>query len=241
MAYDFLELVNSVNRRLNEVELSSAQFPTAKGWYAQCKDAVNSSIRDIQQTHYQWPFNHTTQNVTLVAGTMRYAFPADVSNVDMDSFRVRRNNTFGNETVRLRVMTYDEYLQLYVDYEYDTSNTSIRDVPEFVVKAPDDHFIVTPPPKEAYVIDYEYFQSPVDLSLYNDTTTVPEKFKHVIVDGAMYYAYMFRSNEQAASLAKAKFDEGLKKMRILLINEYEYLRSTYIPQGAFFIAGPRLG
>jgi len=57
----------------------------------------------------------------------------------------------------------------------------------------------------------------------------------------MYYAYMFRSNEQAASLAKAKFDEGLKKMRILLINEYEYLRSTYIPRGPFFIAGPRLG
>jgi hypothetical protein len=57
----------------------------------------------------------------------------------------------------------------------------------------------------------------------------------------MYYAYMFRGNEQAASLAKAKFDEGLKKMRILLINEYEYLRSTYIPRGPFFIAGPRLG
>jgi hypothetical protein len=57
----------------------------------------------------------------------------------------------------------------------------------------------------------------------------------------MYYAYMFRGNEQAASLAKAKFDEGLKKMRILLINEYEYVSSTYVPTSMRYIAGPRLG
>ena len=241
MAYDFLELVNSVNRRLNEVELTSGQFPTANGWYAQCKDAVNSSIRDIQQTHYEWPFNHSTRNETLVAGTMRYALQSNVSNVDMDSFRIRRNNTFGNETVRLVPITYDEYLQKYADYEYDTSNTSIRDVPEYVCRTQNNYFIVTPPPKEAYTLDYEYFSSPNDLALYNDTTSIPEKFKHVIVDGAMYYAYMFRSNEQAAALAKNKFDDGLKKMRTLLINEYEYVSSTYVPTSMRFIAGPRLG
>ena len=44
MAYDFLGLVNAVNRRLNEVELSSANFATATGFYSQAKDAVNASI-----------------------------------------------------------------------------------------------------------------------------------------------------------------------------------------------------
>ena len=50
MAYDFLGLVNAVNRRLNEVELSSANFATATGFYSQAKDAVNASIRYINQS-----------------------------------------------------------------------------------------------------------------------------------------------------------------------------------------------
>ena len=40
MAYNYLELVNQVNRRLNETELTSSNFPTATGFYAQVKDAI---------------------------------------------------------------------------------------------------------------------------------------------------------------------------------------------------------
>ena len=58
MAYDYIGLTNEVNRRLNEVELTSANFSTATGFYAHIKDAVNASIRDINHTHYEWPFNH---------------------------------------------------------------------------------------------------------------------------------------------------------------------------------------
>ena len=47
MAYNFLELVNEINRRLNEVELNTTTFPTATGFYQTAKDAVNSSIRHI--------------------------------------------------------------------------------------------------------------------------------------------------------------------------------------------------
>ena len=47
MAYNFLELVNSVARRLNETELTSSNFSTATGFYSQIKAAVNASIRDV--------------------------------------------------------------------------------------------------------------------------------------------------------------------------------------------------
>jgi hypothetical protein len=97
-----------------------------------------------------------------------------------------------------------------------------------------------PPPKEDYELVYEYYRIPVDLVNATDVPFVPERFKHVILDGAKYYAYMFRSNEQAASIAKGKFEEGLKRMRTILINKYEYVTSTYRPQGAMFISGPRL-
>jgi hypothetical protein len=45
---------------------------------------------------------------------------------------------------------------------------------------------------------------------------------------------MFRSNEQAANIAKGKFEEGIKKMRILLINKYVYMQSTAITQSTAF-------
>ena len=47
MAYNFLELVNEINRRLNEVELTTSTFTSATGFYQTAKDAVNSSMRHI--------------------------------------------------------------------------------------------------------------------------------------------------------------------------------------------------
>ena len=97
-----------------------------------------------------------------------------------------------------------------------------------VFQSPALEFGMVPTPREAYQIVYEYYSVPSDLVATTDVPTVPERFRHVVTEGAMYYAYMFRSNEQAAQIAKTKFDEGMKKMRILLINKNTYMRSTFI-------------
>ena len=76
MAYDYIGLVNDVNRRLNEVELTSGNFATATGEYSMVKDAVNAAIRFINQHEYEWPFNHVEAEETLTAGTVRYAYPS---------------------------------------------------------------------------------------------------------------------------------------------------------------------
>jgi hypothetical protein len=233
MAYNYIGLTNEVNRRLNEVELTSANFPTATGFYAHIKDAVNSAIRDINHTHYEWPFNHVLAEETLTVGGTRYAFPSDASTIDFDTFRVKESATLSNDTVRLGVMTYDDYLQRFVDQEY-SADTSKQDVPTYVFHAPSLEWGVVPAPNQAYAIAYEYYRIPVDLSSSTDVPSIPERFKQVILDGAMYHAYMFRSNEQAANIAKGKFEEGIKKMRILLINKYVYMQSTAITQSTAF-------
>lgn len=233
MAYDYIGLTNEVNRRLNEVELTSANFSTATGFYAHIKDAVNAAIRDINHTHYEWPFNHILAEETLTAGTTRYAFPTDASTIDFDTFRIKEDATFANSTVRLGVITYDDYLQRFVDQEYST-DTSKRAVPSYVFHAPSLEWGVVPAPDQAYEVAYEYYRIPVDLSSATDVPSIPERFKQVVLDGAMYHAYMFRSNEQAATLAKTKFEEGIKKMRILLINRYVYMQSTAITQSTAF-------
>lgn len=238
MAYNYLEITNALLRSLNEVELTSANFLTAKGFYAHAKDAVNNALRDINQAGQEWPFNHVEQTDILSDGVSRYAFPSDASKIDFDSFRIKEDITFGNDTVRLEVITYDDYLKHYVDLEY-SSDSSRLNVPTKVCQAPSDQYIVIPPPKEDYELVYEYYRIPVDLINATDVPFVPERYKYVVLDGAKYHAYMFRSNEQAANIAKGKFDEGLKRMRTVLINKYEYITSTYIPQGAMFTSGPR--
>ena len=236
MAYNYLELVNQVNRRLNEVELTSSNFSTAVGFYAQAKDAINASLRDINQHEFNWPFNHVEQEDVLSANVTRYAFPHDAKLVDFDSFRIKEDSSLGNATTRLGILAYEEYLDKYVDQEYNTNGRS--GVPQMVAHGPALEYLLTPEPDKAYTVVYEYYRVPVDLILFDDVPAVPERFKHIIVDGAMHYAYLFRGNSQDAMVAKQKFDEGIKNMRIVLINRTYYLRSTMIPQNT---GGGRMG
>jgi hypothetical protein len=239
MAYDFLGLVNDVNRRLNEVELTSANFLNAKGFYGQAKEAVNSAIQDIDQLQHEWSWNHVTQEETLSDGVTRYSFPSDAKVIDFDSFRIKRSDTFNNQTKRLKVISYEEYLDKFVDQEYN-SDTSLLDTPEYVFRAPGLEFGIVPAPKEDYELIYEYYRNTINLVNDTDVPSIPEMYRNVIVDGAMYYAYMFRGNEQSAAVAKTKFEQGIKAMRIMLINRYEYVRSTAIQQNKRYIAGYRV-
>ena len=57
MALTFLSLTNSVITRMNEVELTSSNFISARGVQIQCKNAVNESIRYINQREFGYSFN----------------------------------------------------------------------------------------------------------------------------------------------------------------------------------------
>lgn len=228
MAYDYLGLVNDVNKRLNEVELTSSNFATVTGFYSAAKDAVNGALRHINQSTFEWPFNHVEQEDVLTAGEVRYGYPADAKTLDFDSFRIKRSASFGNDTRKLKLMAYEEYLENHVDAEYDTSNTGIRSIPRVVFRTPNQGFGVYPPPDNAYELVYEYYRLPVDLIGATDVPSIPEQFRYVIVDGAMYFAYLFRGNTQDATLQFQKFEEGIKDMRTLYVNRYDYVRDTRI-------------
>lgn len=244
MAYDYIGLVNDVNRRLNEVELvggsgSNANFSTAKGEYGMIKDAVNSSIRFINQHEYEWPFNHVTEEETLTAGITRYAYPSDAKTIDFDSFRIKRNDTLGNDTKKLRIMSYEEYLEGYVDAEYNTS-TALRGLPDYVFRTPSQEYGFTRTPDKAYEVVYEYYRLPVDLVNDTDVPTIPEQFRYIIVDGAMYYAYLFRGETQEAQVMQMKYLDEIKSMRSLYVNRYDYARSTVIPQNRTSVSSFRI-
>jgi len=227
MAYDFLGLVNDVNKRLNEVELTTGNFAATTGYYSFVKEAVNSSIRHINQEEYEWPWNHREEEVTLTAGVSKYSYPLDAKTINMNTFRIKRNATFGNSTVKLKILPYEEYLDKYVDNEYNSA-ASIQNTPEYIVRTPSRELILVPTPDQAYELVYEYFQLGYDLELHNDVPSLPEQYRNVIVDGAMYYVYQFRSDTQMASLSQQRYEDGIKYLRSQHINRTNYIRDRRV-------------
>ena len=55
---------------------------------------------------------------------------------------------------------------------------------------------------------------------------VPDRFRHVLLDGAMMYMMRFRSNEQSAVVHQQNFEKGIDTMRRLLLDNPSYLTST---------------
>ena len=227
MAYDFIGLVNDVNRRLNEVELTTTNFATAQGYYNLTKDAVNASIRHIHQEEFEWPWNHREATEILTPGEVRYSTPYDAKTVNLNTFRLVRDTTLNVDTRKLKIVPYEEYLDKHADFEYNSS-TSIRSIPAFVSRAPSNELIIFPAPKDAYEVVYEYFAVGVDMEKAADVPVIPEAYRHVIVDGSMYYAYMFRGDAQAAQLSQSKFEQGIKNMRSLHINRTDYALDTRV-------------
>ena len=226
MAYDYLGLSNDVLNRMNEVELTTTTFATARGFQIQCKNAVNDAINYINSREYGWPFTHATQTETLVASQTRYTIPVGTQSVDYETFRISKDNTLGVAGVTLRIIDYKEYVDRYIDQE---STIGVGGVPIYVFRTPDNNYGLYPYPDKAYQLKYEYFARPTTLVNATDIPTIPEQFRQTIVDGATAYGYQYRGESQQYGINFARFEEGIKHMQSILLNRTDYVRSTYIP------------
>ena len=229
MATTYLTLVNDLLRRLNEVTLATSGdgFDTAKNVQAIAKDAINNAIREILQDGHEFQFLKTTTTQTLTAGTGTYDFPTDLASVDWDTFYLRALSSAGNSAKALSTIPFEQYVRFYKSVE-ENAGTGGRTVPSVIYQTSEEKFGVTPLPDAAYVIEYVYYKTPDELSAFSSTMIIPDRFKYIVIDGAMVYMMRFRSNEQSAQIHQQKFKEGVKSMRRLLLDDPLSVRSTVI-------------
>jgi len=296
MAESYLTLTNKVISKLNEVALTSANFTSARGIQIQCQDAINEAIRYINQTDYNYPFNHATANQTLTAGVVRYSLPSSTKVVDYNTFRLVKDSDLGSSGGKLRLLNYNDYIDKYITQEDEISSTTLSQshtdsvttitvasttgfsasgslyigneivsytaigssttftgvtrgsssttaaahadavvvtqfnqgsIPQYVARTPDNNYLLYPYPIKSYQIDFEYYTFPTDLAAHGDTTTIPDRFAHVIVTGAMAFVYQYRGEIQQHQVSMQLFEDGIKNMQSLLVNRFDYLRSTY--------------
>ena len=302
MAESYLTLTNKVLARLNEVELTSSTFTSARGIQTQVKNAVNEAVRYINQREYNYPFNHDTKTQTLTAGVVRYSIPTTAKVVDYNTFRIVKDSDLAVSGGQLSILNYNDYIGRSVEQEdeinttttstthtdsvttitvasttdFDSSGTlyigneqisytavgssttftgctrgansttaaSIASgitvaqfdrgsVPTHVVRTPDNNYLLYPYPNKSFSIKYDYFTFPTDMSAYGDTTTIPDRFAAVIIDGATALVYQYRGELQQYGINFERFEQGIKNMQSLLVNRFEYLRSTYIPSTGY--------
>jgi hypothetical protein len=218
----FLELINSVLREINEVEITTVS--STRGIQTSVKDFINKSERDIINSEVEWPFTVVSQSFTTTAGTAEYSQESNSKTVDYDSFTVQESASTSER--KLRYISFTEYLDSR--NETDTNpNTDSRSLPEFVYTTPDNKIGLSPVPDvSTYTVRYYYYQTVSDMSANTDTPTIPERFHDVIVNRARYYTHMLRSDVQFSQLALRDYTEGLSRMRIELINRKDYMRAV---------------
>ena len=224
----YINLVNELLRRLNEVAINETDFSAARNVQALAKDAVNSAMREMLQEVQEWPFTLVTYEQTLTAGTSTYAFPSNYSSADWETFYLKK--LVNNTPKRLALITYDTYIDKHRPNEDSGASNTI---PQLVYMTQDSKFGVTPVPDDSYVIEYRYWLYPEDMINATDVCVVPERFKHILLDGAMIYIMRFRSNDQQASMHQQKFDDGIKMMRRLVMDIKPNVTSTIIQRNFF--------
>lgn len=224
----YISLTNELLRRVGEVTMDSTEFAGARNVQALAKQAINSSIRELMHSAQEWPYALVTGTQTLATdGTTEYSFPADFSSVDWESFYLRQLTTANNEAKRLPVLSYPEYLEQRRAKD-DMAGVGGHGVTEAVFQTQDSKFGVSPPADQPYVIEYKYWLFPDDMVASTDVCLVPSRFDNVVIDGGMTYMMLYRSNEQSAALHRDRFEQGIKAMRRLLMDEPLSMRSTMI-------------
>ena len=242
MATTYLDITNEVLRELNEIPLTSANFPNATGLQKFVKDAVNKSIFDIANEEPQLPFfsagvSGATDpfygNVTVptVTGQRFYTLKSDsssittdYSSIDWDDFYLTTINVDGETTPYvsrgLKFLTLADWKRYYRDSENsDDADSQNYGEPRFVIKSPDNRkFGLSPIPDKVYNVHFYAFVRPTALSVYDDTITLPEQYSNIITARVRYYVWQFKESPQQAAFALDDYKKGMKSMKSNLMN-----------------------
>ena len=242
MATTFLTLTNDVLRELNEIELTSATFASAKGIQNFVKNSINKSIKDIANEEPQLPFFAVAAsgetdpfygNVTVpsVAGTRWYllksgssSITTDYASIDWDDFYLTTIGVSGETapyTSRgLTFITLDDWTRYLRDSENDDdADTQQYGEPKYIIRSPDHRkFGLSPIHDKVYNVHFYAYAAPTALSAYSDEIVLPDQYSNVITAKARYYVWQFKESPQQAAFAMDDYKKSMKQMKSNLIN-----------------------
>lgn len=207
----YMELTNRLLRRVNDVEITESDFQSARGIQAVAKDCVLDTVREINSSKTDWPFNAVEHCQELDVGVEEYSWPDQFTLADWDSFQLEKDEDLGIDYKTLQDIAREQWYKNSRDRDYNSSFDG-RGIPDFVFPAHGNGWGVSPSPDKPYRLTYRYYKNPADVVLYNDQVTIPSRFDYVIMAGSLYHMNLFKENSDGVQIMKQKFDQGIRDM-----------------------------
>lgn len=225
----YLSYANDLLAPFGESEISSSDWSNLKGPHLVAKNAVVRAVDIIMSRERKWPFNRQAGSQELTVGQVEYSWPSAFRAVDMNSFYIEKDDTLNINTKHLEETTREDWVRYHM--EDDLNNTTLgRNVPDFVFKSVG-NFGVTPAPNAAYTVKFIYFDIPTRMTAYDDTTTVPDEFQHVVINYGMIFMNRFYENDEQMAEIKQEAKASLQDMRSTLINDEFVMKDRRVARG----------
>lgn len=212
----YMEIVNKVIKRTNEVQTDATNFASVIGVQAAIKDSVIDSLDKIYQKKYKWPFLATEHTQVLTPGVQTYDWEEDFLSADWTSFYIQKSQPLNVSTHNLEFIEREEWYRYYrsTDLNYDSPEGNM---PRFVFSGHMDGYGVSPRPDRAYTLRYNYFRNPERPVLFDDVIDLPTEYEYLLIQGGLMHMYLFYDNNERSAIAEKRFDDGLKDMTQVLI------------------------
>ena len=166
-------------------------------------------------------------NTTFTATAQTsYIYFETASGVQLDIDYVRISEEVGVK--KLRYISLDDWNQRFAETDL-TNSKDIQATPNYVYPTQSKKFGLSPiPDSDKYSIQYEYWKLHTELDAHGDSPDLATQYQDIIVNRAKYYLYKLRSDVPAANIANAEFEEGVKRIRLDLIDKSSYMRDARV-------------
>ena len=174
-----------------------------------------SNANESSYTSFTFTATAVTHFITLTEASGSNAFIGFISLTEDDT-----------NPKKLNYITYEEWNDNFREKD-SASSVDKLGVPDFVYTSFNDEIGFSPiPDSDNLSIKFDYYITHTDLSASTDTSIIPARFESVIVARARYYSFMLRSDLQNAQFANKEYEDGVKRMRVELINRKNYVRAV---------------
>ena len=220
--YNTFRIVKDSDLAVSGGQLSILNYNDYIGKSVEQEDEINSTATST--TH--------TDSVTTITVSSTTGFDSAgtlfIGNEQISYTAIGSSTTFTGCTRGANSTTAASILSGVTVAQFDRGS-----VPTHVVRTPDNNYLLFPYPHKSFSIKYDFFTFPTDMSAHGDTTTIPDRFAAIIVDGATAFVYQYRGELQQYGINFERFEQGIKHMQSLLVNRFDYIRSTYIPSTGY--------
>lgn len=212
----FLQLVNTAR---SEAGLASGDLTTLQsGLSAESKrfvDWVRGEWRRIQSSHPDWQFLRVSGEFTTTANQFKYTpqqakatsdgtdtGTAILADWKRDSFRLSTQGASYADEAILGYQPFDVYRNMY---QYGAMR-SVRSKPVLFAVDPQKNLVLGATPDAAYVVNYEFYRTPQELSADGDVPLCPDRFHDLIAYRALRAYGIFMSAPEVIGRADSMID-----------------------------------